>query len=59
MMDREPEQQFILRICWGSFDANGGWHPNEKIAMTKDEQYAENVKNGFINSGGVRNGPRS
>lgn len=42
------EPRFVLRVPWGVFDLQGGWQPNRFLNKTVDEQYAENVGNGFI-----------
>ena len=36
-----------IKICWGYFVGNV-WYPNKLLIMSPDEQYRQNVKNGFI-----------
>lgn len=37
---------FFINPMWGYVDDNG-WHPSLSLEMTADEQYVDNVKNGF------------
>jgi hypothetical protein len=42
------EDVFRIAVPWGSFGPNGEWHPNPALKISADEQYRQNVKNGFL-----------
>ena len=42
-----PKQEFEIKIMWGSRDLQGNWYPNPKLKMSPDEQYQENILNGY------------
>ena len=37
-----------IRFSFGYWDAVGMWHHNPILKMTADEQWAHNVKHGYI-----------
>jgi hypothetical protein len=37
-----------VAVPWGVWDLSGNWHHNPKLKMSADEQYRQNVQNGFL-----------
>lgn len=46
----------VIKIPWGCWDMNGTWYPNLNLSMSPEEQYRQNLKNGY--AGTHRNHPK-
>jgi hypothetical protein len=48
--DAMAEEKFVVKICWGSFNAHGNgryeWIPNRKLKLSHKDQYEQNKENG-------------
>lgn len=42
--------QFVLRVCWGSLTLGGGWMPNPLLKMPEAEQFRQNIESGYLHS---------
>jgi hypothetical protein len=42
------ENKVGVKPPWGLFGLNGSWQANPLLKMTADEQYQQNVLNGYI-----------
>lgn len=40
-------EKFTFRCAWGSFGPGGQWHHNPLLAMSAEEQWRQNVENGY------------
>lgn len=52
MCEDRNDYGFPLAVCWGHFEYAGRnlrWHPNPWLSITPDQQYAENMRNGYFN----------
>jgi len=37
-----------VKIPWGMWDIYGGWTPNRNIEMSEQEQFRQNLENGYF-----------
>lgn len=45
---KSEEEACVIRCLWGIFDVNGNWYPNYALSLSPEEQYKQNVENGYI-----------
>lgn len=44
------DKKFTVKVMWGAFSADGArtWCHNPNVALSRDEQYRQNVANGYL-----------
>ena len=41
----------VVKWLWGTIDIQGNWKCNPCVAMTEEQQYLDNVRNGYLPKG--------